>query len=477
MTDSHFRLNNPAYGVEYFDVNIPDISDFGTRTYDSQILGQALDLPIPISCSSKIEPKFQVLITIFPDNREILILLGRVDNTPPIAKKIYTLPKDIGSSRSHTLKVYFRNWRIETVTLNGYRLEELPQSLVPISRSQKNIDELFEVAKTFQLDPSRSIHGPLLKSALHPTGTVFPILQAQKSILENLFGIEWFNKITKKNTMHPAFMRWKLCSDLLKRNGELFFPQDREHLPEIARMFLDNSFIVTCTQGQFENFSFGSMTNYGDAKVQRRIRATISNPIQFLSTMTELSCAAFHLIRGHSVIAYEELGFPDFEALLPNWDLPIAIDCKRISRDTSTNRLGKVINKANKQVKALEKPCYGLVVLDVSEKVDNNSFELSDNIPSEIITLKDSVSIAISQENTSISGVLLLWDDFSIIETQKPRGSSLSLCLRRKNMLIQHARPKYPLGKDLDSVTIGNSLIIKFNSTNYFPTPWIWMPT
>jgi hypothetical protein len=477
LVSSQHKQNDPSIGFEYYCINIPNIQNFGTGLYEVAIQSNALKLPFPITCTAISKPKFQILLCIYSDTREILILLGRVDNTPPIDQKIFILPRNIASSKTHIIKVKFSNWKITTLTLDDQRLKEYSQGQEHLSKAKYFLDEISEITKSFRLDQPRSINGPLLEP-VHPlTGLAFPILKAQKTLLEKLFGGDWFTKNSKRITTHPAFIRWKLCDDLLKRYGELRFPQDRNHFPLLTKMLLDNSFFITCTNGHYEDFSFGSLANYGDAEVQKRIQSVIPNPSQFLDVMTELSCAAFHISRGHSLMVHQELSFPDFEILLPDWNIPVAMECKRINKDSSNRRIEKVINKANKQIKSLGKPCYGLVLIDVSDKVEIST-ELSDNVPLEITDLKEVILRAITNLNTSISAVLLIWDDFSIIETPKPIGSNIALCIIRKNMLIHHKQPIYPIEKDLESITIGHSLImsLKLIPNNLLPNSWVWRP-
>lgn len=474
---SQFTRNNPAPGFEYLEVNIPRLSDFGTGTYKTVVQANALDVPFPITCAATSRPVFQILLSIFPDTREILVLLGRVDNTPPISKKVFGLPHSLDPSKSHTLQVVFRNWKVETLTLDRRTLRERFQGVAFDSGAERYLTELGEIANRLQSMPQQGAQGPLLEPVFPALGPPIPFLQAQKTILENLFSEDWFRKPSTKKLAHPAYRRWKLCGDLLSRGGALQLPEDNDRLPELAKMLADNQFIVVCTKGRLDRFSIGSLANYGDPEVQKRIRSVIFDPSQFLDVLTELGFAASHLTREHKVTAHEKLGFPDFEVAVPGWDLPFAVDCKRLKRDTSEQRIGSAIKKANEQVKALGKPCYGLAVLDVSEKV-NILPELSDEIPQEVVGLKRAARKATSLYNTSISAVLLLWDDFVIVRVPRTGGDFFSICLRRRYELVLHTNPKHPLNGDIDTLSVGNTLIVGLKATPriLLPDSMVWGP-
>jgi len=258
-----------------------------------------------------------------------------------------------------------------------------------------------------------------------------------------LFGQEWLKNQAKGFTSHPAYKRWLLCEDLLRRYDGLRLPEEESLLPELAQMVLDNQFLVACTHGQAGQFTLGDIANYGDEKVQKRIKSIIFNPSQFLDFITEISFAASHLWRGHQVVVYEEMGFPDFEIAIQGWDMPVAVDCKRIQQESSERRIGAVIKKVNRQVKKLEKPCYGLAVLDVTEKVENPGM-FSNEIPAEVLRLEDITRHAVSLHNSSISAVILLWNEFSIIRTPQNQNF-ISLWLQRRCEIIRHKKPKYEL--------------------------------
>jgi hypothetical protein len=113
----------------------------------------------------------------------------------------------------------------------------------------------------------------------------------------------------------------------------------------------------------------------------------------------------------------------------------------------------------------------------VSEKVDR-ALKLSDEIPEKIMALKSIVSQAISEFNTSISAVLLLWDDFTILGKPENGDNVITIWLRRRYELIQHSKPKYPLDGELETISVGNTVMIALRVTTDIPLhkPVIWRP-
>jgi len=136
-----------------------------------------------------------------------------------------------------------------------------------------------------------------------PAYTAF--LEAQKQVLEELFGREWLESANGKKGGHPAAARYQLCDSLLLRNGMLRLPDEQDRLPELAKLLLDGSTVARCSRGRLRDFSIGSIANYGDAGVLRRIRSEVRSASKYQDIQTELQWASWHLGQGHRVEAYE----------------------------------------------------------------------------------------------------------------------------------------------------------------------------
>ena len=144
--------------------------------------------------------------------------------------------------------------------------------------------------------------------------------------------------------------------------------------------------------------------------------------------------------------------------MIPGWDLPLLSDCKRIGRDTQVSRIQEVIKKANKQVKILDMPSYGMVVIDLSEKVISHD-ELKDDLPIELNKFKKEVVRALTNNYKSISAALLIWNHIHIMGPSHG-GSLIKIVLRTLSEIVKHKKPKYSLGQDLTDIKVGNTLSI-----------------
>jgi hypothetical protein len=209
------------------------------------------------------------------------------------------------------------------------------------------------------------------------------------------------------------------------------------------------------------HLDLGSLANYGDEKVQRRLKAVMIDPDQFLDAMTELTYAAWHISKGHKVVATEDSGIADFSVEIPGLDLPIIADCKRLKRGTALRRLRDATSTANRQIKANRVAGIGLVVIDISEKVPNPQ-TFSDDIPPEIELAASEIARTVKSFNSAVSGVILVWNDYLIKEIFVPRRQ-LFVALRRRNKLVPHAAPKIPLPEHIGELLPGNTVTFKVN--------------
>ena len=320
------RQQNPSPEIEYSIIAIPDENDLGTGRFITLLKANALSSAKAIASMVVNVPVFQISVNINPETREIPVLLGRVDGTDPISGRLFVLPPTVISQVAHEFVAKFESWKVTGLELDGQPLDEKPRQEVEINQ--------LEV---------RSQEPEVIRPHL--------FFEAHKKILEDLFGSQWFLDNWKKKLNHSAYSSWKLCLKLIEQTGVVKWPEDVQTLPDIAKVILDNHFILQCSGGDISNLRLGSFANYGNQSVKRRLNSVILTADGFRSIMTELSYAAWHISKGHKVTAYKEEGYPDFQVLAEDVTLPLVTDCKRIQKGSSDLRFAKVINKANNQVK------------------------------------------------------------------------------------------------------------------------------
>ena len=117
---------------------------------------------------------------------------------------------------------------------------------------------------------------------------------------------------------------------------------------------------------------------------------------------------------------------------------------------------GRSIQKANKQIKAFKKECYGLVVIDISEKI-NNPNDFTDAIPANAERISNIISNAIKTSCTSVSAVLLVWNDYTMMGTPPEDPMSL-VAFRKRAIVLKHSNPKHTLPEGISLFDFGNTL-------------------
>jgi hypothetical protein len=222
---------------------------------------------------------------------------------------------------------------------------------------------------------------------------------------------------------------------------------------------LDNISFIECTGGELDSFNLGSLANYGDSRIQKRIKSEIYDPRKFFDILTELQLAAWHLSHGHEVQALPDGA--DHLVTIPSWKLPIASECKRLAKDTKISRVSSVMKKANKQIKSSNTPGHGIAVIDASEKIENgilsNQFS-NDGFPPELREIRKEVTKSLYSYNSSVSAALLIWQRISIMKSMEAESGHIFVVLQFHSSIVRHRNPLFPLGDDLSPLNFGNNV-------------------
>ena len=143
--------------------------------------------------------------------------------------------------------------------------------------------------------------------------------------------------------------------------------------------------------------------------------------------------------------------------------MPVLAECKTINKETGISRIKNIISKVNKQIKNENSKAYGLIVIDLSEKIinnNNNNNKLDDNIPIELKDIINETRMILSNKYyKSISAALLFWPRVNILKPEKNSlGKGLYIASRTQSFLLKHKNPIYVLNEDLDSLNFGNNI-------------------
>ena len=128
MVEVRNRMENPSPDIAFQEIHIPNDANFGTGTFrflanKEVLVPPARPEPKAVVAIVLNPPRFQLSVSVNPGTREIPVLLGRADGTPPLASRVFVLPLGMDTGAAHEFGVVFRNWRVLSVEMDGQELE------------------------------------------------------------------------------------------------------------------------------------------------------------------------------------------------------------------------------------------------------------------------------------------------------------------------------------------------------------------
>ncbi len=123
MSEIKSRGEKPVPGIEYSELSIPDENHLGTGLFRTVLEPRALARINPIISSILNEPIFKLIVNINLATETVTALLGKADNSPPLSREIFQLPKVFKTSDVLTFDVIFKDWKIQGANMNGKDLE------------------------------------------------------------------------------------------------------------------------------------------------------------------------------------------------------------------------------------------------------------------------------------------------------------------------------------------------------------------
>jgi hypothetical protein len=116
---------NPIAGIEYSEIIIPDENDLGTGTFTSVLQPDAMAKNNPLISTIVNEPVFKLFVNINIVTEEATVLLGKADDSPPLSREIFKLPKEINAKESHRFEAVFKDWKVKGLKMNGKGLKSV----------------------------------------------------------------------------------------------------------------------------------------------------------------------------------------------------------------------------------------------------------------------------------------------------------------------------------------------------------------
>lgn len=122
MTESRISQHNPPPGVSFAELLFPDNRDAGTGVYRFAVQPDILSKTGHATISFFNVPVFAVRVDISLVTREVVVLVGKADSTPP-AWAIFLLPEDTELAASHSFEVKFEGWAIKEFLMDENALQ------------------------------------------------------------------------------------------------------------------------------------------------------------------------------------------------------------------------------------------------------------------------------------------------------------------------------------------------------------------
>lgn len=268
------------------------------------------------------------------------------------------------------------------------------------------------------------------------------------TVYEDLLGLEWLTSRAAK--AHPAYARWHSLREYVRR----FAAPDLEQmdgLVQLAESLLDGVYFVRAIGGDLLSLNVGSLGNYGDEAVRTRLRTALFEPKNYRAAMVELSRAGHHNRYGHRVDATEDPGRADLTVAVPGFDLPLIMECKHVDADTSASRFPKLVNHANKQIKAHARDGYGVAVLDITPRARHLMYQEHPGrsrhygLPVDVLDAERATAAAMQTDNSAVSGVVFVWNEIQFVDER----SRLRIAIRRRARFLAHSAPVRKVPDDL----------------------------
>jgi len=294
------------------------------------------------------------------------------------------------------------------------------------------------------------------------------MVRAQQVVLEETLGRAWLEANVKRGSLHPACERWRVCERFHKSGGRLRVPTELELAHSLMEVMADNLSLVQCSAGDIKSFSVGALANYGDAQVLRRLKKVLHHDTQFGDALLELSCASWHLLNKHEVMATEREGKPDLHIVIPGWSVPVFADSKRVSARTD-NVIEGVIEKANRQLRNSgvceeSQTGLGIVYIDVTLRLGVLDRERGDDVPVVVQEVTDLILRRLYRHNRSVSAVVLLWRERAT-GTDGKIPPLVSLLLLWRCLVIRHRRPHIALPANDARVRVQGTVGLRVDTT------------
>ena len=243
-----------------------------------------------------------------------------------------------------------------------------------------------------------------LPTGEHDQPALLAELKRQIARLEAMFGDPGLAELRTAAPDHPAIERFDSLTTFLADSGQLTAANELEVSLDIGSAFIDHM----TWPGELESGDFWSFIPDANARsyVERRIRV----PEAYPDVVSELFWWGA-LSPKVGVAMGEEEGMPD---LLLDTDPPSWGEVKCIHVGTSTNRVRKILQKANKQLKVADSDEVGAALVYIQRRGDRAS--LDDRIPGDVLPyIEAGRRVLDSGMCSAVAHVVFVWDEHLVL--------------------------------------------------------------
>jgi hypothetical protein len=121
MPEARIIQDNPPLGVNHAELRFPDDDDITTGVYTFAFEPNTLSRAGVATVALSNVPAFAIRVDIYSVAREVLIQVGKADNTPP-SWGMFLLPGEFDPSGAHEFEVHFTKWEIVQVKMDNLDL-------------------------------------------------------------------------------------------------------------------------------------------------------------------------------------------------------------------------------------------------------------------------------------------------------------------------------------------------------------------
>lgn len=119
MSEIKNREDKPVPGIDYSEIYIYDENDLGTGEFITVVEPGSMRKINPLISNVLNEPHFLLIVSINLAIDSVTALLGKSYKEPASSRHVYTIPEDIHLEEPHEFTVYFKDWEVKGMKLDG----------------------------------------------------------------------------------------------------------------------------------------------------------------------------------------------------------------------------------------------------------------------------------------------------------------------------------------------------------------------